>query len=121
VVVVSNQAGIGRGAMTEDDLTHIHRRMQAEASRAGGRIDAIYHCPHHWDEGCECRKPKPGLLFRAQRDFNFDLSRTPFVGDDERDAEAADAAGCPSLLVSERRPLLDIIRQLLSGAPPRNI
>jgi histidinol-phosphate phosphatase family protein len=115
VIVVSNQAGIGRGAMSESDLQQIHDRMKAEAERAGGQIDEIYYCPHDWDEGCECRKPKPGLLFRAQRELNLDLSRTPFVGDDERDAEAADAAGCPFLGVSDARPLLEVTHRIING------
>jgi histidinol-phosphate phosphatase family protein len=115
VIIVSNQAGIARGAMTEAALTHIHERMQAEAVQAGGQIEAVYCCVHDWDEGCECRKPKPGMLFQAQRDFHLDLSRTLFIGDDERDAQAADAAGCPSVLVSDERPLLDVARKLVSG------
>jgi D-glycero-D-manno-heptose 1,7-bisphosphate phosphatase len=112
VIVVSNQAGIARGAMDEDDLAAVHERMKAEAAEAGGRIDAIYFCPHGWDEGCECRKPRPGMLFQAQKDFSLDLSRTLFVGDDERDGEAADAAGCPFELVSDRS-LLDLTRSLI--------
>ena len=64
-------------------------------AQAGGHIEAMYYCPHDWDEGCECRKPKPGLLFQAQRDLHLDLSRTLFIGDDERDGQAAEAAGCP--------------------------
>jgi histidinol-phosphate phosphatase family protein len=112
VVVVSNQAGIARGVMTEANLLEIHRRMVREAVQAGGRIDVIYYCPHNWDEGCDCRKPRPGMLFQAQRDLNLDLSRTPFVGDDERDAQAADAAGCPSVLVSEQKTLLEVVGQL---------
>jgi histidinol-phosphate phosphatase family protein len=111
-LVVSNQAGVARGAMSEGDLLEIHRRMVREATMAGGSIEAIYYCPHGWDEGCECRKPKPGMLFQAQRDFNLDLSRTLFIGDDERDAQAADAAGCPSLLVSEEKTLLQAVQQL---------
>jgi histidinol-phosphate phosphatase family protein len=118
VIVVSNQAGIGRGEMTAEALLTIHEKMKTEAAEAGGRIDAIYYCPHGWDEGCECRKPKPGLLFQAQRDLSLDLSRTPFIGDDERDAQAADLAGCPSLLVSDKLSLLDIIRRLLQGDLP---
>jgi D-glycero-D-manno-heptose 1,7-bisphosphate phosphatase len=108
VIVISNQAGIARGAMTETDLTDIHRRMNEEVTQSGGRIEAIYYCPHGWDDGCECRKPKPGMLFQAQREHQLDLSRTPFIGDDERDAEAANAAGCPSLLLSKHETLLDI-------------
>lgn len=113
VVIVSNQAGIARGAMTEEDLLDIHRRMVREVTREGGGIDAIYYCPHNWEEGCDCRKPKPGMLLQAQRDFSLDLSRTPFVGDDERDGQAADAAGCPSILVSEQKSLLDAVIEII--------
>ena len=113
VIVISNQAGIARGAMTEVDLLEINRQMVSEATRTGGRVEAIYYCPHHWDEGCECRKPKPGMLFQAQRDFNLDLSRTWFIGDDERDAQAAHAAGCGSMLVTEDCSLLALVQSLL--------
>jgi histidinol-phosphate phosphatase family protein len=116
VIVVSNQAGIARGAMTEGDLLAVQKRMTTEAEDAGGRIDACYYCPHDWDEGCECRKPAPGMLFQAQRDFDLDLTRTTFVGDDERDREAADAAGCPALLVDREFTLLDAVRQLVAEA-----
>lgn len=112
VIIVSNQAGINRGAMSENDLFEIHRRMTKEAEEAGGRIDAIYYCPHDWEEGCECRKPKPGMLFQAQHDFNLDLSRTLFIGDDERDGQAAEAAGCLSALVSGEKTLLKIVAEL---------
>jgi len=113
VIIASNQPGIGRGVMSEADLAAVHDRMQKEVVQAGGRIDAIYHCPHNWDEGCDCRKPKPGLLYRAQRDFHLDLTRTPFIGDDERDAAAAAEAECPFHRVTDARSLLDITRQLL--------
>lgn len=116
VIIVSNQAGINRGAMTENDLQQIHLRMVAEAEQAGGHIDAIYFCPHDWDEGCECRKPKPGMLFQAQHDFNLDLSRTLFIGDDERDAQAADAAGCLAALVSDQKPLKEIVSGLIANS-----
>ncbi|MCZ6718569.1 MAG: HAD-IIIA family hydrolase [Gammaproteobacteria bacterium] len=116
VIVVSNQAGIGRGAMTEADLSHIHQQMQSEVANYGAHIEAIYYCPHDWGEGCDCRKPKPGMLFQVQRDLSLDLSRTLFIGDDERDAQAADAAGCPSALVSDHLTLLDLTRNLVNGA-----
>lgn len=109
IIIVSNQAGINRGAMTEADLAAVHRKMMAEIEAAGGRVDAIYHCPHDWDEGCDCRKPKPGMLNQAQREWHLDLTRTLFVGDDERDGEAAEAAGCPFELVTQQRSLLDIV------------
>jgi histidinol-phosphate phosphatase family protein len=115
VIVVSNQAGIARGAMSASDLAAVHERMRADAAKIGGSIDRIYCCPHDWDEGCECRKPAPGMLFQAQRDFDLDLTRTPFIGDDERDRQAADAAGCPSVLVSERLSLLEAVQELMAS------
>jgi D-glycero-D-manno-heptose 1,7-bisphosphate phosphatase len=119
VIVVSNQAGIARGAMTERDLAGIHERMSLDTEEAGGHIDAIYSCPHGWDDGCACRKPKPGMLYAAQRDFHLDLNRTSFIGDDERDAQAAEAAGCPWVLVSEEHTLLDATHHLLSSGMER--
>ncbi len=116
VVVVSNQAGIGRRLMTETDLHHIHARMQVEALAAGGRLDAVYYCPHGWNDGCECRKPRPGMLFQAQRDLSLDLTRTVFVGDDDRDREAANAAGCPFALVTDEQSFLQITRTVTSRA-----
>lgn len=121
VLVVTNQAGVARGAMSEVALLEIHERMKAEAAEAGGRIDAVYYCPHDWDEGCTCRKPAPGMLFQAQRDFALDLTRTTFIGDDERDAEAADAAGSPWMLVSEQLTLVDAVYRLVqAGEAVRN-
>jgi D-glycero-D-manno-heptose 1,7-bisphosphate phosphatase len=115
VVIASNQAGIARRQLTETDLAFIHARMKWEAAEAGGRIDGIYYCIHHWDDGCECRKPLPGMLFQAQRDLDLDLTRTWFIGDDERDAQAAQAAGCPFGMVSEHTTLLDICRSLIAS------
>ena len=109
-------AGVARGAMTEQDLHDIHHRMVREVQQSGGRVDAIYYCPHDWDAGCACRKPKPGMLFQAQHDFNLDLSRTLFIGDDERDAQAADAAGCPSALVSEKQSLAEIVGETITNS-----
>jgi histidinol-phosphate phosphatase family protein len=114
VAVITNQAGIGRNAMTEDDLHQVHDRMKADAEQNGGRIDAIYYCPHDWNEGCECRKPKPGMLYQAQKDLCLDLTRTIFIGDDERDGMAAEAAECPFERVTETRSLLDITQDFLT-------
>lgn len=114
VVIVSNQAGIGRGVMTESDLSEIHRLMKEQAAEAGGKIEAVYYCPHDWNAGCECRKPNPALLFQAQKELHLDLTRTLFVGDDERDRQAAEAAGCPYVLVCDETSLLDITRKLVN-------
>lgn len=115
VIVVSNQAGIGRGIMTDEDVRKIHERMQAEAQAAGGRIDAIYYCPHGYDEGCACRKPKPGMLLQAQRDFMLDINQVVFIGDDERDGQAGAAAGCRWEQVTPSASLLDITRRLVAS------
>jgi len=115
VLVISNQAGIGRGVMTEEDLAAVNRKLTDEAAAAGGRIDTIYYCPHDWDDGCDCRKPKPGMLFQAQRQWHLDLTRTLFVGDDVRDGQAAEAAGCPYEMVGPGRTLLDIVKDRLAN------
>ncbi len=113
IIIVTNQAGIARGFMTESDLHDIHERMKKELSKGGdnGSIDKIYYCPHGWDNHCECRKPKPGMLFQAQRDFSLDLSKTYFIGDDERDRQTGDAAGCKTLLVNPESSLLKIVKE----------
>lgn len=109
VIIVSNQAGIARGAMTEEDLKRIHNSMLSELRKDGGNIDKIYYCPHGWDDGCECRKPKPGMIFQAQRDFYIDLTKTFFIGDDERDVQAGQSAGCKTLLVDEHNSLMKLV------------
>jgi D-glycero-D-manno-heptose 1,7-bisphosphate phosphatase len=92
--------------------------MCADAVAAGGRIDAIYHCPHGWDEGCACRKPAPGMLFQAQRVFDLDLSRVSFVGDDERDGQAAEAAGCRFVPAADGVPLSEIADRIINDWVP---
>jgi len=114
VIIISNQSGIARGVMTEDALTGIHQKMMADVCEAGGEIEAIYYCPHGWDDGCACRKPKPGMLLQAQREHHLDLSMTYFIGDDERDGQAADAAGCPWIHITDDNQLLEATRNLLS-------
>lgn len=113
VLVVSNQPGIARGRMTQADLEAVHARLRRETDEAGGHIEKIYHCPHGWDEGCACRKPRPGMLFDAQRDYHLDLTRITFIGDDERDGEAAAAAGCRFAMVTAETSLVDHTRRLL--------
>ena len=108
IAVITNQAGVARGVMTLNQLEEIHTNMIREAEEAGGRIDAVYFCPHRWDDGCFCRKPAPGMLFEAQRELCLDLTRTPFIGDDDRDGLAADAAGAPWIKVDNSRSLYDV-------------
>jgi D-glycero-D-manno-heptose 1,7-bisphosphate phosphatase len=99
VVVVTNQAGIARGRMTEAALRAIHDQMIAAVAAAGGRLDAVLYCPHHPDDGCACRKPRPGLFYRAAAELGLDLARSAFVGDTVTDLQAGLAAGCRPILV----------------------
>jgi len=92
--------------------------MLADVEDAGGRIDGAYYCRHGWEDGCDCRKPLPGLLFQAQREHRLDLTRTPFIGDDDRDGQAADLAGAPFIQVTDDRSLLSIATELIAEASP---
>jgi D-glycero-D-manno-heptose 1,7-bisphosphate phosphatase len=99
IVVVTNQAAIGRGYLAAVHLEAIHARMLKCVRSRGGRIDAIYVCPHRPDEGCKCRKPGTALLERAATDLNLDLAASYLVGDATSDLRAAVAAGCQPVLV----------------------
>ena len=114
VILVTNQPGIARGRLTEAMLAQIHELMQEELERdTGYRLDAIYYCPHDWSEGCECRKPRPGMLYAAQKDFSLDLTKAVLIGDDERDMEAGKSAGCTCIRVTEGYNLLRAVMELL--------
>lgn len=113
VIVITNQAGIARGIMSEDDLEDIHAKMNTDLLRYNAQIDRFYYCPHGWDDGCDCRKPKPGMLYKAQQDYNLNLTKTVFIGDDYRDKEAGDAAGCRTILVSQGESLFETVKDLL--------
>lgn len=114
VILITNQPGIARGNLTEETLGRIHKKMQEELQKdTGYQIDAIYYCPHDWDEGCECRKPKPGMLYQAQKDFSLNMTKCVLIGDDDRDIEAGEAAGCITYQVTEDRSLLQIVKEMV--------
>ena len=104
VVVVTNQSGIARGFLTEGDLTKIHDKMKRDLASFGAHVDGIYHCPHHPDDGCECRKPKPTMILRAARDLGIDLRRSYTVGDRLHDVQMGRAAGTLTVLVRPPDP-----------------
>lgn len=112
--VISNQAGIARGVMSESDLVAIHQKMEKELNKHGVTIAGIYYCPHGWDSGCECRKPKPGMFYQAAREHDIDLSRAFFVGDDERDKEVGALIGLRTLLVPSEKGIIHSLPMLLS-------
>jgi D-glycero-D-manno-heptose 1,7-bisphosphate phosphatase len=99
VVVATNQSGLGRGLMDVASLNAIHDKMNKQLSKVGGRIDAIFYCPHAPEESCQCRKPAPGLLEQIAERYGMGLEGVPFVGDSLRDLQAAQAAGCRPHLV----------------------
>ena len=111
-IVVTNQPVIARGDILEEELENIHNKMETLLGEKGAYIDKIYYCPHHPDKGfegerkelkiiCDCRKPKPGMLLQAAKDFNIDLSNSWMIGDSENDILAGKNAGCKTGLVSK--------------------
>lgn len=110
VILISNQPGIARGNLTEETLTAIHDKMQADLREIGAEIDKIYYCPHNWDEGCDCRKPKPGMFHQAQRELSIDLTKCWMLGDDERDMHAGGDAGCKCMYITELHPIAEAVQ-----------
>jgi histidinol-phosphate phosphatase family protein len=113
LILVTNQSPIGRGIFTTETLDGIHLRMLHELGKAGARIDAIYYCPHKPDDGCQCRKPKPGLILKAASDFGIDLQNSWMIGDSDSDIKAGKAAGCKTAKVTSKKTLKDIINGIL--------
>ena len=99
VVLASNQSGLGRGLFDVSTLNAMHAKMHALLANVGGRVDAVFYCPHAPDEGCHCRKPEPGLVEQIGERYGIDLQGVPMAGDSARDAVAAVAAGCEPHLV----------------------
>lgn len=111
VIVVTNQPVVARGEVSFEELKEIHNKMETLLGEKGAYLDAIYYCPHHPHKGyegevpklkieCECRKPKPGMLLKATKEFNIDLKNSWMIGDDEKDIKAGKAVGCHTVLLS---------------------
>lgn len=99
VLVATNQSGIARGYYDVPTLDRIHEKLMQELATVGGFIDEIFFCPHHPDDCCACRKPKPGLLYQIKTKYPVILQETFFIGDSLTDIKAAQIAGCLPLLV----------------------
>jgi histidinol-phosphate phosphatase family protein len=100
-IIISNQAGIGRGVLSAAAVKEINDRMKKYLEGQNIPVKGIYVCPHHWEDNCDCRKPAPGMLLQASKDFLFRLDKTFFIGDDVRDCQAAHNAGCKSIFLGE--------------------
>ena len=122
-IVVTNQPVIARGEVTWEGLEEIHRKMETLLGQEGAYLDDIFVCPHHPDKGflgevpaykmdCECRKPKPGLLLQAAEKYNIDLAESWMIGDQPKDAQAGDAAGCRTMWLNERMDLLGAVKEI---------
>ncbi len=121
VVVVTNQRCVSRGIITEEELGAIHKKMEEEVAMAGGAIDALYFCPHGSDHGCGCRKPEPGMIFKAINDFadngvKIDMASSFIVGDSPKDIAAGRAAGLFTVKVAGRLEEADMVSNDLHTA-----
>lgn len=113
LIVVTNQSGIGRGYFTQADYDALETYIRRLFADAGTPLTEVYHCPHHPDANCDCRKPRPGMILRAVGEHDIDLARSVMIGDKPSDAEAAEAAGVGRIeMVTPERRIGDIISVL---------
>lgn len=114
IIIVTNQQGIGKGLMSEEDLNLVHKKMIFNIQDAGGRIDKIYYCPHLESEGCKCRKPKAGMLEEAFCDFpSIDVSNSYMVGDSDSDIQAGIRKNLNTIKVDSQYTLSSWAREML--------
>ncbi len=130
-ICITNQPVIARGDVTLEELEAIHARLDTLLGEQGAYLDDLFFCPHHPDKGfkgerseykidCDCRKPKPGMLLAAAEKFNIDLSQSWMIGDSLRDWLAGDAAGCRTIMLTNRHSLNHCVEEILNDAPPRS-
>lgn len=107
--VITNQRGIARGLVTPASIATIHEYLQDAVSRANGRLEKIYVCPHDYGDYCDCRKPRPGMLLAAAREFGLHLNESWMIGDSMIDVEAGRRAGCRTAYIgADQCPLADL-------------
>lgn len=117
-IIITNQSAIGRQMITRETLEGMHRRMSAEVRSHGGRIEDIFYCPHRPDEGCDCRKPKAGLIDRARRKYALIPSGAMMVGDSAKDIECARNASCRAAILVKTGNGRKAEKQLLNRKIP---
>jgi len=116
-VIASNQSGLGRGLFDMASLNAMHAKMNSLLAKVGGRIDAVFFCPHTPDEACDCRKPLPGLFRQIGERYGVDLSTVPVVGDSLRDLQAGAAVGCRPHLVRTGKGAVTVAGNVLHQVP----
>jgi D-glycero-D-manno-heptose 1,7-bisphosphate phosphatase len=120
VAVATNQSGIARGLFDLDDLEAINAHLHERVAELGGAIAGIFYCPHHPDDGCECRKPAPGLITAIEKELGLSAKGAPFIGDSLKDLQAGLAKGCRPILVKTgkgERTLSELPDYLRSRVP----
>ncbi|MCG3208016.1 MAG: Histidine biosynthesis bifunctional protein HisB [Anaerolineae bacterium] len=121
IVIVTNQAAVGRGLVSAQMVEEIHQKMVAQILAWGGRIDRVLCCPHRPEDECDCRKPKPGMLLQAAAELDIDLSQSYMVGDAATDVLAGQQAGCSAYLVLTGRGLQQLVPAFQSSVRPFTI
>ena len=110
VIIITNQSVIGRNIISEKKLDEIHIELKNYLEQSNTYVDSIYHCPHIPEQNCDCRKPKPGLIFEACQDFDIDLRNSYFIGDSISDLDAARNAGCKGILLKQHQNLFELVK-----------
>jgi len=110
VIIITNQSIIGRKIVSLSTLNRIHSELIKYLKKYNTFIDSIYFCPHIPEENCNCRKPKPGLIFEACQDFDIDLKNCYFIGDSISDLDTARNAGCKGILLKQHQNLLELVK-----------
>jgi len=113
VIVATNQSAINRNLLSKKTLDEIHQHLNTYLKEYDTVIDAIYYCPHLPEENCVCRKPKPGMLLKASKDYDIDLKNSWLIGNKITDIQAAQAVNCNSILIEKNQSLLDVINELI--------
>jgi D-glycero-D-manno-heptose 1,7-bisphosphate phosphatase len=114
IIVITNQAVIGRRLVSAEVVEDIHQRMVHQLAAYGGRIDRIVYCPHHPKDNCDCRKPKPGMLWQVAKEMDIDLTRSYLIGDAVADLIAGERVGCQTFLVLTGRGFQQLLPALRS-------
>jgi D-glycero-D-manno-heptose 1,7-bisphosphate phosphatase len=121
VVVVTNQSGVGRGRFSESAVARVHDELARQLAGGGARWDGVYYCPHHPDDGCDCRKPGPGMFRRAAAEHGLDLGRSFVVGDKVSDIRAGMLLGCRTVLVLTGYGVEEARRAGAAGLTPDHV
>lgn len=116
LIIVSNQGGVAKGIYTEEDIQKVHKKLLSELKKFSVEIDAIYYCPHHDSvSDCECRKPKPGMILNAIKEFGINPLESYLIGDSERDIVAGENAGLKkSFLIEKNSSIVPVCKKIIN-------